>query len=228
MKRSVVPESLTYTKEIPAQKIAGMTKQAFFGQTLIIIFIFMIILTCSDFQDEDFEISALDAKACELLAKPDSSSINFLLPSIQDFDSILTNTIIFENVIGVFDSLDQRELVVSAMDTGKYVLLFLPGIDTNYVALIVESSDIVIYLDDFVQLNMIDLDGNFVEPTDTTIPLETVFYTIITEPETSDINCTNLKGRSVYKLADKKYLLQIICMDQMESAGFFALVVLEE
>ncbi|MBC8180517.1 hypothetical protein H8E88_05270 [candidate division KSB1 bacterium] len=35
MKRSVVPESLTYTKEIPAQKIAGMTKQAFFGQTLI-------------------------------------------------------------------------------------------------------------------------------------------------------------------------------------------------
>ncbi|MBC8180984.1 hypothetical protein H8E88_07655 [candidate division KSB1 bacterium] len=35
LKRSVVPESLTYTKEIPAQKIAGMTKQAFFGQTLI-------------------------------------------------------------------------------------------------------------------------------------------------------------------------------------------------
>ncbi|MBC8181282.1 hypothetical protein H8E88_09160 [candidate division KSB1 bacterium] len=35
MKRSVVPESLTYTKEIPAQKITGMTKQTFFRQTLI-------------------------------------------------------------------------------------------------------------------------------------------------------------------------------------------------
>ncbi len=195
---------------------------------LVIIFIFMISLNCSDFQDEDFNISVLDAKACELLAKVDSTSINYLLPSISDFDSTLTNAKITENVIEVLDSLVQRELVVSALDTGKYVLSFLPGIDTNYVALTVQSSDIVIYLDDFVQLEMIDLDGNYIQSTNTAIPLETAYYTIITEPETSDINCTNLKGRSVYELTDKKYLLQIICTDQMESVDHFVVIVLNE
>jgi len=194
---------------------------------LILIFIFMIALNCSDFQDENFEISALDAKACELLAKADSTSINFLLPSIQHYDSTLTNTAISENVIEIFDSLVRRELVVSAMDTGKFVLSFLAGVDTNYIALKVESSNIVIYLDDFVELKIIDPDGNYIQSTDTTIPLETVYYTSITEPETSDINCTNLKGRSVYELTDKKYLLQIISTDQMESVGFFAVVVLK-
>jgi len=188
----------------------------------------MISLNCSDFQDEDFNISVLDAKACELLAKVDSTSINYLLPSISDFDSTLTNAKITENVIEVLDSLVQRELVVSALDTGKYVLSFLPGIDTNYVALTVQSSDIVIYLDDFVQLEMIDLDGNYIQSTNTAIPLETAYYTIITEPETSDINCTNLKGRSVYELTDKKYLLQIICTDQMESVDHFVVIVLNE
>jgi len=187
----------------------------------------MIALNCSDFQDENFEISALDAKACELLAKADSTSINFLLPSIQHYDSTLTNTAISENVIEIFDSLVRRELVVSAMDTGKFVLSFLAGVDTNYIALKVESSNIVIYLDDFVELKIIDPDGNYIQSTDTTIPLETVYYTSITEPETSDINCTNLKGRSVYELTDKKYLLQIISTDQMESVGFFAVVVLK-
>ena len=78
-----------------------------------------------------------------------------------------------------------------------------------------------------VELKIIDPDGNYIQSTDTTIPLETVYYTSITEPETSDINCTNLKGRSVYELTDKKYLLQIISTDQMESVGFFAVVVLK-
>jgi len=187
----------------------------------------MLLITCSDFQDEKYEISALDAKACELLTRPDSTSINYLLPSISDFDSTLTNSNITENIIEVFDSLVQRGMVVSEMETGKYVLIFSPGIDTNYVALKLESSNIIIYVDDFVELKIIDQDGNYIQATGTTIPLETAYYTTLTEPGTSEINCFYLKGRSVYELTDKKYLLQIICTDQMESVGHFAVVVLE-
>jgi len=190
----------------------GFSKRIF---AFLLILLVIMLISCQRFlpeayQEEEFAASALDAKACKYLN--DSLSVIISTFPLTNFDSTWVDSVIYENVGEILDSLEAHQIMVTDADT-SYSIITPMTADTNYVYFFTELSEVVFFFDDFVDMNIIGGDGTIFHAKSRAIPLETVF------------DCPKVKARFVYDLLENRSLIQIIKTDQT-MGHTFRLVIL--
>jgi len=151
------------------------------------------------YQQEEFTISDLDAEACRLFQ--DSLSDTISTSPLVDFDSSWVDSIIYENVEAVLDSLEANDIKVT--DSVSYTIVTPEDMDTNYVFYWNDITDdgVVFFFDDYLNINIVGEDGIIINEESKAIPLETVNA----YPE--------LKTRIVYMLVEGRYLVHLVKID---------------
>lgn len=181
------------------------------------------------YQEEEFAISALDDKACECLNESLGDTI--YTSALTNFDTSWVGSAIYANVEEILDSLEANKIKVTESDT-SFTIVIPEDIDSNCVSLITESDELVLYLSDFVEVNIINTAGTIVDPESKAISLETIYYAVSPDTIYQDtlvtdiIDCSKLKTRLVYKLSENRNLMQIIKTDKTMS-NTFRLVILQ-
>jgi len=165
---------------------------------------------CKQYQTEEFTISNLDAKACELLQ--DSLSDTISTSPLTNFDSSWVDSTIYGNVDKILDSLEANKIMVTESDTSFTIITPL-DIDTSYAYLFTQLDEVVFFFNDFINMSIIDTGGAFLGVENKTIPLETVY------------DCPEIRTRLVYKPVGERYLLQIIKTDQTLGDTLLAVIL---
>ena len=197
-----------------------------YNPVIQILFILIILVRCDDYQDEDYDISSLDSKACNLLSIPDSLGILLEAAMITDVDSTWSNDDLNDIATLLKDELLSKQIIVNETDSNKYSISLSALSDTQYVCLSTNSPNIVIYLDDFPVVNIYDDSGMIIKPDSYNIPLETIFYTTVTEPDEWDASCEHLKVRIEHSISGADYIMQLVRTDQMTTPDKLSLLVL--
>ena len=110
---------------------------------MVFILITCITTSCDDYKSEEFEISALDSKACQQLQRADSLGVDTVRTmALSDFDSAWVDSNLYDPisqtynfVAEILDSLVANDITVTNTSTNKIKLITLADQDTNYVAL---------------------------------------------------------------------------------------------
>ena len=170
--------------------------------SLLIVFSFW---SCEEFQPKDFTISELDAIAGQLLS--DSLSNNISTVFLNSFNDNWEGSAIYENVPEILDSLEANEIIATDSEM-SYTVLTPEEADSNSISFSTQHSEIVFFSDDYVGINIIDVDGTIFTAENATISLETI------------AECPEIKARYVYKLTTGSKLLQVIKTDQKQNKNF--------
>ncbi len=186
----------------------------FIRRNIIFIAGVLFVITlfgCGEFQEEEFAISDLDAEAYALLQ--DSMSDTILTSPLTNFDSSWVDSTIYENVEKILDSLEANGIIVTDSDT-SFTIITPKNIDTSYTYFLTQSDEVVFFFDDFVNMNIIGLNGTVLGAESKAIPLETVY------------DCPEIRTRLIYRLPGSRNLVQIIKTDQTMGPTF-RLVILQ-
>lgn len=194
------------------------------------------ILLCSDYEDETFKISAIDQVACDQFLQgetQDSVSVDStvtrvitdtLVPyTLKSIDTSLTDSTISAKIQVIMDSLQiihDRIKPVTA-SKGKKVALNLtespiyvsiPSTGTiSYALLEISGSagQAILYLDDYVGVNLISSSGNVMVQVADHLSLETYGF------------CRRIKTRTEIEVQSGHYLLQFTKTDKTLATKFF-------
>jgi len=195
----------------------------------LVICIFLIIgcqaYLPGAYQEEEFEISDLDAKACDCLN--DILGDTVYTHGLMDFDSTWIGSVIYENVEEILDSLETATLMVTESDT-LFTINTPENVDSNYVSLTTVSDEVVFFFSDYVDMNIITPAGSVLVAESKAIPLETIYYGVSPDTVAPDtIDCSKLKARIFYKLSGNRNLMEIIKTNQTLNSTF-RLVILSK
>jgi len=137
-----------------------------FPAFIVMVFILITCITtsCDDYKSEEFEISALDSKACQQLQRADSLGVDTVTTMVlSDFDSAWVDSSLYNPVsqtynfvAEILDSLVANDITVTNTSTNKIKLITLADLDTNYVALQSGSSSLTFFFDQSVSINIIN------------------------------------------------------------------------
>jgi len=195
--------------------------------SILSIFLIGVFWGCEEYQDETYNISSLDTDACYLFFLHDTSSTLITAKKLTTYNETWENSIfIMSHIPAVIDSLMSDNIVV-AEDETRFKITTSVNVDTNYVAFNTESKNLVVYVDDFVELNIMNESGTIIAPATNAIDMETIYYSVT--PDTSqDIDCSKVRVREVYNFTEDKHLIQVIKTDQIVSTkGIINMVILK-
>jgi len=168
--------------------------------------------SCDSFKQTTTDISGIDLVACQQLN--DSMFYNINTQTLTDFDSTWTDSVAMLNVGTVLDSLKAHQIVVEAgMDTA-YMVRAAEAI--NYVNLQTDFSDIVIFINQIVRIELYDAAGTLVSKSDATMPLETISG--CQKEDADGVSHPTVKVRESFNLPGNQYLLRIIKTDKTTSS----------
>ncbi len=179
---------------------------------LVSIGVVVYMNACDSFKQTTTDISGIDLVACSQLN--DSMFYNISTQVLTDFDSTWTDSAALLNVGAVIDSLDAHQIVVEAgMDTAYKVSA---GEPINYVELKSDFSNVVVFGDQIVRLELYDPSGTLIKETDPIMPLETISG--CQKEDDSGVSHPTIKIRAGYNLSGNSYLMRIIKTDKTTSS----------
>lgn len=154
---------------------------------------------CDEFQSEEYSISDFDATACNLLQ--DSTSTNINTKDITTYNPVWLNDVVEQHAAAIMDTLQANGVMIADSDTNYSIRT--PGLlDTNYVCLTTEQTNITVFVTDYVTINMIGPDGSVTTSVNSDITMEAVY------------GCPDVLTRLVFNLESTTNLMQIIKTDQ--------------
>ncbi len=179
---------------------------------LILVGVVVYMNACDSFKQTTTDISGIDLVACSQLN--DSMFYSISTQALTDFDSTWTDSAALLNIGDVLDSLDAHEIMVEAgMDTAYKVTA---GLAINYVELKSDLSNVVIFADQIVRLEIYDPAGKLVEKSDQTMPLETISG--CQKEDDGGISHPTIKLRDGYNLSGNRFLMRILKTDKTTSS----------
>ena len=218
-----------------------------FPAFIVMVFILITCITtsCDDYKSEEFEISALDSKACQQLQRADSLGVDTVIvvslasfdstiavdTMLYDIDSVLVDTTIYftwtpemiydslnmtyKYVSQILDLLVANDITVPNTSTNKIKLITLADKDTNYVALQSGSSSLTFFFDRNVSINVINQQGQITAISNKTMPLETASG--CTQLDENDVEVPFIQARLEIGVPGNPALLQLIKNEQTGS-----------
>ena len=202
-----------------------------FSAFIVMVFIFITCFTtsCDDYKSEEFEISALDSKACQQLKIADSLVVDSVAAVLlSSFDSTWVDSLLYDeatetynNVSEIIDSLVANDIIVTNTSTSKIYLKTLAATDTNYFALQTSSASLTFFSNKSVSVNLIDQEGIITGVFNNKIPLETVAGCQYRkrkrkESVTDSIDWFLIQTRVEISVPDNVSLLQLIKNEQTD------------
>jgi hypothetical protein len=190
---------------------------------VVLIIITFISTSCDDYKSEEFEISALDSKACQQLQKADSLGVDTVTTvMLSEFDSVWVDSNLYDqgsgtyNFVGdILDSLVANDITVTNTASNKIKLITIASQDTNYVALQSGSSSLTFFFDRNISINIINQSGQITAISNKAMPLETASG--CTELDENDVEVPYIKSRLEISVPDNPALLQLIKNEQTGS-----------
>lgn len=194
---------------------------AFIVMAFIIITCF--ISSCDDYKSEEFEISALDSKACQQLQKADSLGADTVRTTmLSNFDSTWVDSNLYDqgsqtynSVSEILDSLIANDITVTNTSTNKIKLITSADVDTNYIALQSASGSLTFFFDQSLSINIINQAGQITSISNQEMPLETAAG--CTELDDRDVEVPYIKSRLEISVPGNPALLQLIKNEQTNS-----------
>lgn len=182
-------------------------------RSLVFLFaaiLLMINLACEDFKSEEFQMSALDAAACEQLS--DTVFSELALKPLTNFNPDWADSNVAANITPILDSLEANDLVLHA-DGSTAIEIATAGSDTSWFALRSDFSSIVWYLTESLVINLMTESGTIQKTSDLTMPFEvaggcTYLEKGATVPEPL------IRARFKYSASADRYLVQFIKTEQ--------------
>lgn len=190
---------------------------------IVIITIACITTSCDDYKSEEFEISALDSKACQQLQKADSLGADTVTAVwLSDFDSTWVDSILYDpnnetysNVTEILDSLIANDISLTNTSTNKIKLYTPADQDTNYVALQSGSASLTFFFDQSISINIINRSGEITAVSNKLMPLETASG--CTKIDDNEVEVPFIQARFEISVPDNPALLQLIKNEQTSS-----------
>ena len=119
------------------------------------------------------------------------------------------DSVILANIPAVMDTLEANDKSVTVNTSQCYEIYTKATVDTNYVFFSTDENSVVCYIDTFyINMNILDSEGNVLAPDDEAISPESVYY------------CPDMQLRHVYNLQDNRYLIQFIEIAKQETVPF--------
>ena len=119
------------------------------------------------------------------------------------------DSVILANIPAVMDTLEAHEIMVTDNSSLCFEIYTKATVDTNYVFFSTDENSVVCYIDTFyIDMNIIDSEGNVLTTDDEAITPESVYY------------CPSMQLRHVYNLQDNRYLIQFIEIAKQETVPF--------
>lgn len=201
------------------KKILNIIFALFLSMVLLIIF---FTSSCEDFQSEEFQISALDSKACQQLQMHDSLGVDTVqVVMLSDFDSTWVDSVIYDstnnvynNVSEILDTLIANDIVVTNTTSNKIKLETIGSADTAYFALQSNSASLTLFFDQSVTVYLINLSGEITSISNKMMPLETAAGCTKIE---NDVEVPLIQARLEISVPGNTSLLQLIKNEQTKS-----------
>jgi hypothetical protein len=196
-----------------------------FPAFIVMMFIVITCFTtsCDDFKSEEFEISALDSKACLQLQRDDSLGVDTVTTMmLSDFDTTWVDSILYDqdsktysNIAEILDSLIANDITATNTSTNKIKLVTMADQDTNYVALQSGSASLTFFFDRNVSINIINQAGQITAISNKSMPLETASG--CTKLDDNDVEVPFIQARLEIGVPGNPALLQLIKNEQTGS-----------
>ncbi|MBP7460123.1 MAG: hypothetical protein KBA26_02425 [Candidatus Delongbacteria bacterium] len=197
------------------------------------------LMLCSDYEDETYSISAKDQTACDQFSQGeirDTASADttaklvvtdtLVAYALKAIDTTWSDSSVSTQAQQVMDSLESIHERIKPVSVGKGkkarlalsetpVYVTIPE-DAEYSYVVLDaagtSGKVVIYLDDYLELNLISASGQTMSRTADHLSLETYAY------------CRRIKTRTEIDAQSGKYLLQFTKTDKTLAAKFFLVI----
>ncbi len=196
---------------------------------LAILLYVTLFMSCEDFQEEEYSVSALDLKAQKILL--DSTYIGFTVLDISNINTTWKGQTIFSDASVIYENLISRNIKVAFTDS-CYIIRQSTEVDTIYIALKNNvSRDIVFFYDAVYDLQLISSDGVLlnVEPDTRTLD-EIAASSLYTYDESYKRTFTKvLRERHEATITGQNYLIRLMRNDLSSEYGFsFRFCVLDK
>ena len=187
------------------------------GSALVLVMFF----SCEDFQSQNYEISPVDARACTLLSDSVFKVIRTQSPS--EINATWVQQTVLDSAEKAFTTLAKKKVQIAVQDSGY---LFVSSIisDTSYVALTGDSGSSVLYLGEYLDVKIYDMNGTELAVLDDTMTPETVGGCM---ELVVDKYQPIIKTRLVFNTKAENYLLSIIKIDQTVNQNFRSTVIIK-
>lgn len=216
-----------------------------FLPSLVIVF----YSACVDYEEEAFSISSLDAQACEYLTR-ELYPADTLYTEEGEIDTILVDTVfkaistsLLRNLVDTTWASASDSTIISTFFDSLSVTLdslivdtilrmsFPTEGDTSY-AFFDNSGyngsipDLVLFVDDFITIDIVRGDGTTVSETTTRIPLETIVgCTQVVETAGNEEVISVIKTRYSFELEQSTYLVRFIISDTTGNKPFLMVIL---
>ena len=176
-------------------------KNYVFPSALLVV----LAIACEEFQTETFTMDQKDAQACEQLADSLGDSVSTV--NLTKIDSAWTNSAVGNFVAAIIDTLEDRNIVLAA-NAGRYTLFTPANVDTNYLSLQTTGGTVIVYVADWVDIDIVKSDGNIRRPSGSSVSLETAY------------ECSEIKVRFEISTEAGSNLFRVLKNDQTRLSSF--------
>ena len=176
--------------------------------TVFSIILLILCSACDDFKSQEFQMSGVDAVACDQLS--DTLFSTLTLKSLTSFNPEWVDENVEANISAVLDSLEANNIVLNA-DGSEAVEIVTTSADTNWFALKSDFGSIATYLTETVEMNLLNSAGSLQKTSDATMPFEIAGGCTVLE---KDKPVPLIRARFKYSVSDDRYLVQFIKGEQ--------------
>ncbi len=176
-------------------------------RSIFSIILIFFLMSCDEFKSESFSTSTTDSKAIDALA--DSVSKPFSTKLLNDYKSSWVNSRLDTIRTALHDSLTANGVVCEVLDTA-YTVSVSAANDTSYAAFSGTTAGIIVFIGEYIDLNIIDAAGNAFAADDFSMELSTVYESLNGMTTTDHY----LKSRYVFSALPQNTVLQFIKTEQ--------------
>ncbi len=186
---------------------------------IVIVVLVLSLISCKEFQTETFTASDKDLSARNAIA--DSVSIDFSTELLTTYDLSWKNKGLDTISVALYDSLLANDIALSILDTA-YTVSVSSKNDTSYAIFSGTESDITVYIGDYMELRLVDQNGDTRLPDDKSWDLAAIYENLNGVTSTS----YDIKSRYVFKALPQKTIFQFLRNDQVEVGKYsFKLII---
>ena len=197
----------------------------FIGHIFCVLFTVALVLfiSCDEYASKEFDISSLDAKACDALSDTLSDTRAAVL--LTQFNPEWLDSIVYDvnlnkyNFVSqILDSLDAHGLTLTDSPQ-KFRLVTLSSKNECYYSLNTNAGQLVFFADANIDINIIEADGTILTSGNPTIPLETTGDCVqFDEDLKRDVPL--IQARISFGIPENRTLLKIIKNEQTGGSVF--------
>ena len=184
------------------------------------------VWSCDEFQPKEYAISNLDDIACSALKDTTTKIINTY--NLVNFDTTWVDSAVNNYVSLILDSLAKKGSTITESDS-SFTIITPNSTKPCYVNLSTTHQKVVLFFNEFLDINIIDRNGMIVPMTSGAMPPATAAE-CVKEPCENPVDyfeeCLIIKSRFEYNLTEKNNLLKIMKVDRPEKKDTFKVIIL--